>query len=139
MTTSSHLFDHAVAGAARWIDDLAADLGTADPREARRILRTVLHGLRDRLELHQAIHLSAQLPELVRGMYFEGWVPERHSPRHGHDFLEQIAREAHLHGVTEASYAVSAVMRVLRRHVSAGEVDKVVAVLPAELRPVLAA
>jgi uncharacterized protein (DUF2267 family) len=36
-------------------------------------LRAVLHVLRDRLTPEQAVHLGAQLPILVRGIYYEGW------------------------------------------------------------------
>lgn len=36
-------------------------------------LRAVLHALRDRLPPDVAVHLGAQLPMLVRGIYYEGW------------------------------------------------------------------
>jgi uncharacterized protein (DUF2267 family) len=135
---TAHLFDHAVSGAAAWIDELAEELGTENPREARRVLRAVLHGVRDRLQVNEAAQLAAQLPELVRGMYYEEWVPGRHSPRHAQDFLAAVAHGAGLHGATEASFAVSATMRVLRRHVSAGEIDDVLVDMPSELRDLLA-
>ena len=54
------------------------------------------------------------------------------------EFLRRIAEEGLLPGETEASYACSAAARVLRRHVSEGEIA-VVAVFPEELRVVLAA
>jgi uncharacterized protein (DUF2267 family) len=49
-----------------------------------------------------------------------------------------VADEAQLQGETEASYACSAAARVLRRHVTPGEIEDVVAVFPEEMRPVLA-
>jgi uncharacterized protein (DUF2267 family) len=45
-----------------------------------------------------------------------------------------VAREARLHGDTEASYAVAAVARVLARHVSAGELEDIARTLPEGLR-----
>jgi uncharacterized protein (DUF2267 family) len=36
-------------------------------------LRAVLHTLRDRLTPEMAVHLGAELPMLVRGLYYEGW------------------------------------------------------------------
>ena len=48
-----------------------------------------------------------------------------------------MAREAQLAGTTEASFAVSAAMTVLRRHVSGGEIADVLAILPADIRLLL--
>ncbi|HEX2706527.1 MAG TPA: DUF2267 domain-containing protein, partial [Solirubrobacterales bacterium] len=53
------------------------------------------------------------------------------------EFLKRVAKEAVLDGETEASYAVSAAAIVLRRHVSAGEIDDIRAILPEDLRPIL--
>jgi uncharacterized protein (DUF2267 family) len=53
------------------------------PKERRNqsyaALRVVLHTLRDRLTVEEAAQLSAQLPLLVRGIYFEGWDPSKGS------------------------------------------------------------
>jgi Uncharacterized conserved protein len=124
-----------------WLKELAEELGSDDRRFAYRVLRAYLHAVRDRLMVDEAAQLAAQLPELVRGIYYEGWVPSRTptSERSVDEFLRRIADEALLPGETEASYACSAAARVLRRHVSEGEIDDVVAVFPAELRVVLAA
>jgi uncharacterized protein (DUF2267 family) len=40
----------------------------------------VLHVLRDRLTPEQAVHLGAQLPILVRGVYYEGWGASPQNP-----------------------------------------------------------
>ena len=138
MTATTHLdvLDRSVEKANIWINDVAAELGTADRHEAYRALRAFLHALRDRLPVPEAAQLSSQLPLLIRGIYFEGWQPG-HAPvlyRHPSDFLDRVAREAKLHGDTEASFAVEAAARVLARHVSGGEMEDVARTLPAELR-----
>jgi uncharacterized protein (DUF2267 family) len=47
------------------------------PKELRNqsyaALSAVLHSLRDRLTVDESDQLAAQLPLLVRGMYFDGW------------------------------------------------------------------
>jgi len=119
-----------------WLKELAEELGGRDRRYAYRVLRSVLHTLRDRLPVEVAAKLAAQLPTLVRGIYYEDWTPS-HTPlaiRDVDGFLRLVAEEGHMAGETEASVAVEAVMRLLRRHISSGEIDEVMAVLPAPLR-----
>jgi uncharacterized protein (DUF2267 family) len=54
-------------------------------------------------------------------------------------FLDHVASEGRLAGQTEASVAVTAVARVLRAHVSPGEIDDVLAVLPDKFRELIEA
>ena len=122
-----------------WVDQLATELDTEDRQYAYRVLRAFLHTLRDRLTLQETAQLAAQLPDLIRGMYYEGWNPS-HTPATYHDaktFLDRVASQARMHGDTEASFATAAASRVLRAHVSPGEIEDVLAVLPAEIRSLL--
>ena len=48
-------------------------LGTGDRKLAYNVLKATLHALRDRIGPENAIHLGAQLPILVRGIYYDGW------------------------------------------------------------------
>jgi len=124
---------HSVEKTYEWLDEAAGELGRPeDRRYALSVVRAVLHALRDRLPVDDAAHLSAQLPELLRGVYYEGWRPSTtpHAYRDLKGFLDRVAGEAGLAGETEASYAAEAVTRVLRRHTSAGELAKVGGVLP---------
>ena len=120
-----------------WYRDVAAELGTEDLHYAARALRAVLHALRDRLTVEEAAQLASQLPTLIRGIYYEHWKPggTKHLAHDVDAFLEHIAAEGRMAGETEASHAVAAVARVLRRHVSEGEMADVLAILPAKLRP----
>src|SRR3546814_6955305 len=55
------------------ISDWSSDVCSSDL--AYHALRSVLHALRDRLTLEEAAHLGAQLPMLVRGIYYDSWHP----------------------------------------------------------------
>jgi uncharacterized protein (DUF2267 family) len=123
-----------------WLNELAEELGIEDHQEAYRVLRAFLHAVRDRLTVDEAAQLAAQLPDLIRGIYYENWDPST-TPRRYHDldsFLGRIAEEALLEGETHSSYAAAAAGRVLRRHVSEGELRDVLGMLPEELRAVVA-
>lgn len=124
-----------------WLNEIAEELGDEDRRYAYRALRAVLHALRDRVPVDVAAKLAAQLPMLIRGIYYEDWDPSR-TPMPLHDpsaFLERVAREGRMAGETEASLAVAAVTRVLRRHLSEGEIDGLSAVLPDSFRALIEA
>jgi uncharacterized protein (DUF2267 family) len=124
-----------------WLKELADELGDEDRHYAYRALRAVLHALRDRLPVDVTAKLAAQLPTLIRGIYYEDWDPSR-TPLPIHDvdaFLERVAHEGRMAGETEASLAVTAVTRILRRHISAGEIDELLAVLPDKFRVLIEA
>jgi uncharacterized protein (DUF2267 family) len=133
------IIERSVEKAHVWLNDLAEQLGTDDHRLAYRVLRAYLHALRDRLTVDEAAQLAAQLPELIRGIYYEGWNPSSTPIRYRDfaDFLDRVAADAALDGETAASYAVSAAAGVLRSHVSAGEIEDIRAILPEALRPIL--
>jgi uncharacterized protein (DUF2267 family) len=124
-----------------WLKEIAEELGDEDRQYAYRALRAVLHTLRDRLTVDVAAKLAAQLPTLIRGIYYEDWDPSR-TPLAIHDvaaFLDHVVSEGRMAGETEASVAVTAVARVLRAHVSSGEIDDVLAVLPDKFRVLIEA
>jgi uncharacterized protein (DUF2267 family) len=137
--TRVDIIDRSVEKAHVWINDLAEELGSEDPRYAYRVLRAFLHALRDHLSVDEAAALGAQLPTFVRGVFYEGWDPSR-TPEHARDldrFLRRVASDARLAGETEASFAAAAANRVLDRHVSEGEAQSVLDVLPSRLRDLL--
>ncbi|MDQ4142661.1 MAG: DUF2267 domain-containing protein [Actinomycetota bacterium] len=137
--TGLEVIDRNLHDANAWLKDLAAELGTDDRRHAYRVLRAFFHVLRDRLTVDEAADLAAQLPPLLRGIYYEGWKPSRtpETYRDRETFQARLAEEALLAGATEASLAAEGAAKVLRRHVSAGEFDDVLELLPADVRALL--
>ena len=139
--TAAHieLIDRNVQQTNIWLNEVAEACGVEDRHAAYRILRAFLHALRDRITVDEAAQLAAQLPELMRGIYYEGWDPSR-TPEKYHEaepFLRRIAKEALLAGTTEASYAAAGAASVLRRHVSEGEIRDVLAMLPGPVREIV--
>ncbi|MDT7616610.1 MAG: hypothetical protein QOF00_4057, partial [Pseudonocardiales bacterium] len=101
-------------------------------------LHTVLHALRDRLTVEEAAQLSAQLPLLIRGIYFEGWDPAKVPMKmHRNDFLERINSEFRYEVPGGAERLFEVVIDALRRFISEGEWQHVRASLPKDLATVL--
>ena len=122
----------------RWIKELSEELGGVSRREAYRVLRGFLHTLRDRLTVDEAAQLGAQLPMLIRGLYYEGWDPSR-APRkmRAKVFVETFAGQAALRPNQEPGPALRAAACVWRRHISEGEVVDVLSTLPEDVRRLL--
>ncbi len=135
------IIERSAAKASIWLKDVASELGDGDRQYAYRVLRAVLHVLRDRLTIDAAAKLAAPLPTLIRGIYYEDWDPSRAPmPAHTPDtLLEHIVSEGRFSGETEASVAVTAVAAVLRRRLGAGESDAILAVMPEKLRVLIEA
>lgn len=135
--TSHDIFDGTIQKTQVWLNDLMADLDWQDkPHKAYMALRTVLHALRDRLTVEEAVQLGAQLPMLIRGFYYEGWTlkGKPHKERHKEDFLDHI-KEAFKDDVTvNAQQVCRAVFRVLVRYTSKGEIDDVKHSMPKALQ-----
>jgi uncharacterized protein (DUF2267 family) len=135
-TTGLAVFDRTLQETNLWLKELMARLGTDDRVQAYGILKATLHALRDRIGPESATHLAAQLPILLRGVYYEGWriagTPSRE--RRVHDFLDHIRREAPMDSDSDIELAARAVFEVMWDRLDQGEVAKVMRMLPAELR-----
>lgn len=119
--------DHAPQVVAEWINELSDDLEWPDKGRTYLLLRETLHAVRDFLTVDETADLSAQLPVLIRGIYFDGWVPSRTPahPRAKKDFLARVSARFVDEPLDDEERAVAAVFDLLRRHISEGEFDQV--------------
>ena len=132
------VIDTTVQKTYRWIDEISEELGIVGRREAYRDLRAFLQTVRDRLTVDLAADLGAQLPMLVRGIYYEAWDPSRAPVKmRAEEFVEVFIARAVLPPDREPLAALKAAARVLRRHVSEGETENVLLSLPSEIRVLL--
>jgi uncharacterized protein (DUF2267 family) len=126
-TTGIATLDHAPQVFAEWLNQLRADLDWSDKARAYLLLHETLHAVRDFLTVGEAADLAAQLPVLVRGVFYEGWEPSRTPvrPRSKRDLIARVDARFARHPLDDTEAAVGAVFRLLRRHVSEGELDQV--------------
>lgn len=128
--------DHTVQLTHAWINDLDEALGWYNKHRTYRLLRTVLQALRDWLPVNEAADLGAQLPELLRGVYYEHWRPST-TPvwqRSKDDFMARVDRAFKNDPIIFTPEAVATAFALLANKISAGEIEDVRHALPAELR-----
>jgi uncharacterized protein (DUF2267 family) len=119
-----------------WIKDLDKALHWNNKARSYRLLRSVLHALRDWLQVNESANLAAQLPTLVRGIYYDQWRPAATpvKERSKTNFLARVERDFYNDPLPDAAFAVSAVFRLLSEKVTGGEISDVRQALPADLR-----
>lgn len=130
------VFHNPVSKANGWIKEISRRLKLNDEKEALKALRVVLHGLRDRLTIEEAAQLSAQLPLVVRGVFFESWRPHAMAGRSGGltEFFAEIDDKLSNLTPHDRKRTVQVVFDVLAHHISEGEVNEIAAVLPADFK-----
>jgi uncharacterized protein (DUF2267 family) len=131
--TGLDVFDTTVHKTNAWLKHLMERLGCSR-HDAYIGLGATLHALRDRLPVEEVAQLGAQLPMLVRGVYYEGWDPTGKPVRERslEGFLVGIALE--LPNDLDPEPIASAVFALLAGRVTAGKIEDVEHVLPARIR-----
>lgn len=132
--TGLQVFDKTLQTTNIWLDEIMETVGP-DRQVAWHTMVAVLRTLRDRLPIDVGAHLSAQLPMLIRGAYYEQWQP-RAEPEKIRDVDEFLARINE--GVADirpvnVREATRQVFRVISRHIDRGQAEKVRDSLPADI------
>lgn len=135
-STGLDVFDSTLQQTNEWLGDINAALGWGDRNLAYEALRGTLHAVRDHLTVDEAARLSAQLPMLVRGMFFEGWDPSRLPVRERsrEEFLNRVAEAFRGSPPVNPEDMARAVLMVIAGRVSAGQFDQVRTMMPEEVR-----
>lgn len=127
-------FDTAVQKANIWLKDIEAAGKLRSRFQAYAALRSVLHALRDCAPAAEAVKLSAQMPLMIKGVFFDGWKlspkPLRLSRKEFEDVLRGGLKEQN--GV-EPTVALKAVLSAVSLHLSPSVLETFQLVLPSEV------
>jgi uncharacterized protein (DUF2267 family) len=128
--------DHTVQLTHIWINDLDDRLSWNDKARSYRLLKAVLHALRDSLKVNEAVDLGAQLPGLLRGAYYEQWRPAITPIRNRHvdQFLVCVSESFKRDPLADPAGAVMAVFELLTEKITEGEISDVKRCLPKEIQ-----
>jgi uncharacterized protein (DUF2267 family) len=126
--------DTAVRATEDWVDDLMRRLGWQDRERVYLALLAALHALRDILPRDEAVFLGAQLPALLRGLYYDGWHPGAHPATKSRSaFLGRIHDGLHRDPGVDAEQVAHCLFALLAARLSAAEIEDAKAATPREL------
>lgn len=130
------IFDKAIQDANSWLNDIMYELDWQDKHRAFKLLRSTLHTLRDRLHVNENAHFAAQLPTLIRGVFYEGYQPAKYSAdiRHKGQFVEAVMATFGDNPEYDPVTTVSGALNVIADHISEGEMDDIKSTLPEDIR-----
>jgi uncharacterized protein (DUF2267 family) len=134
--TGLDTFDRTIHETNQWLRIVMAELKTDSRHQAYTALRAGLHALRDRIGPENAVHFAAQLPILLRGVFYEGWRPSETPTRERRldDFLAYVESMLGPRTGLDPADAVRASFAAIVESISFTEVLKLVNILPRELR-----
>lgn len=118
---------HSVDVTNEWVHQIDEMVTWDDSNRSFRLLRVTLQTLRDMLGVDEAVHLAAQLPTYVRGVYFEGWDPSR-SPaknREMEDFIARVCKAFQKDRLDDPEEAIGIIFSFLNTRISAGEINDI--------------
>ncbi len=123
-TSGLDAFDTTVQKTNAWLADLPDHLEIEDRDEAYRVLRAVLHAIRDQIGATENAQLAAQFPMLLRGLYFEGWRPFAGDRARTREEFEELVLTKHgARPYVDARTMMRAVADTMRRQIEPHEVD----------------
>jgi uncharacterized protein (DUF2267 family) len=135
-TSGVAALDHSVQETNAWLKAVAEQLNFEDRHHAYNALRAVLHALRDRVPPEVAVHLGAQLPTLIRGIYYEGWhmagTPTK--DRSVQKFTDHVSEGLPPNFPVDPLTVTRGVFEILWERLDPGEFAKLMDHLPASLR-----
>ena len=117
-----------------WIGSLA-ETSHLEKGDAYKALRAVLMTLRDRLPMLEAVHFGAQLPLLLRGLYYDGWKPSQTPIKMSRDeFLKAVGEKIVTDRFLDPVRMTHDVLSLFERFLSPGEMEKIKQILPKDLQ-----
>lgn len=133
---SIHVLNRNIHKIYDWLYDIADNCEWDDLNKPLAALRAVLHQVRDNLPLNESVHFSAQLPLLIKGIYFENWNPNIAPLKERNEelFLSSVSENLKMHPDVDPQEAVIGVVGTLTHKLPKEEIAKLNKVLPKGIR-----
>lgn len=138
MSTNIASLDRAIQNTVLWLNDIQTELKWDSPDNVYSATKAVLQTIRDRLPVEEVVHLTANLPLVMKGMLMDGYdLAEKPAGIWTQDLFFELVEEYYNPFKRNAIHpedAVRAVIRVLNRRMGGGEMCKFAATMPLEIK-----
>ncbi len=137
-TKQPAVFENTLQKTNIWLREICGLMHWDSHQSAYHALRAVLHALRDRLPVPEVAHLGAQLPMLIRGIYYEDWKPgaKLAKAKTAQEFYDVVKENFTADQNENPMRLTNAVMQVLGANLSGGEQEKLRDTFPPHLREI---
>ncbi len=138
MSTNILSLDRAIQNTILWLNDIQEELGWDSRDNVYQATKAVLQTIRDRLPVEEVVHLSANLPLVMKGMLMDGY-DLRDKPlrvRSLEEFYDNVQDnyDGLRRNTIDTDEASHAVIRALNNRMGGGEMTKVAAVMPEKIK-----
>lgn len=135
MSSGITSLDRSIHLTMEWLKEIQEEFRWPDMNRVYSATKAVLLATRDRVTVVEAHHFAAQIPLVMKGMFFDGYNPSDKplNIRNQEEFLEHV-RYHFGDNPLDAENAVRTVARVLRRKISPGQYEDVVGNMPENIQ-----
>ncbi|WP_017731866.1 DUF2267 domain-containing protein [Nafulsella turpanensis] len=140
----NHYFDEYLNDANRFVNKLSEDLGhPEDSEQTIRLVRAVLHTIRDRISIAESLDFLSQLPMILKALYVEQWTYHEQPPLHYEDlegFADAVKNQQARLGEKDFDWPeptielVKKVLKNLREYISDGQAIHILEQMPEGVR-----
>lgn len=147
MKTTQSNFDNFAQDAQKYTNEIAEALGHPDENKRALILwRAVLHTVRDRIHIGEALDLIGPLPMIYKGIYVEGWKYSETPPL---DFKSmeamkiQVKKLQNQYGEQDFDWSksteelIAIILNSLLRFMPASQLEHILGQMPEEVKETL--
>jgi uncharacterized protein (DUF2267 family) len=138
MSTNISSLDRAIQNAILWLKDIQDELKWDDKEKVYKATKATLQAMRDRLPIEEIVHLLANLPMVMKGMMMDSYDYQQKPVRMRtiEDFYScvQDYYDAQRRDIINPETVTHAVIMTLQRRIGEGEISKIAANMPAELK-----
>jgi uncharacterized protein (DUF2267 family) len=134
-------FDQFVEKGNEFLKEIASELGMPeDTDQAYRVMSAVFHAVRETITAEESLHLISQLPMFIKAVYVNSWhLKPNNKIRSKTEFFECLRKQNPRTALEDfgndevARSKTQAVLKVIKNHVTTGEVQDILDQLPMEL------